>query len=154
MNDIDRLLAIEAIRKLKAAYFRCMDTKNWKELGDLFTADATFDVRRALEMPWAEEVFAAEPIVVGRDEIVKYISSGLGPLISVHHGHMPEIDILSPTAASAIWPMTDLLYAYPGGPFHTFRGYGHYHETYSHGGDRWRIATLKLRRLYVESTKR
>jgi hypothetical protein len=29
MNDTDRLLAVEEIRKLKARYFRLMDMKQW-----------------------------------------------------------------------------------------------------------------------------
>ncbi len=30
MNDVERLLAIEDIRQLKARYYRCMDTKDWR----------------------------------------------------------------------------------------------------------------------------
>jgi hypothetical protein len=153
MTEIEKLVAMEAIRALKAAYFRCMDTKRWDELADLFTTDATFDARRALEMPAPEEFFESEPIITGRAAIVEFISRGLTPIISVHHGHMPEIEIESPVRARGVWPMTDLLVAPPGGPFRVFRGYGHYHETYRHDGDRWRIATLRLRRLYVESTR-
>jgi hypothetical protein len=151
MTETEKLVAIEAIRTLKATYFRCMDTKKWDELAEVFAIDATFDARRPLEMPGPEALFEREPIIIGRAAIVAFISTGLGPLISVHHGHMPEIAIDSPSAARAIWPMTDLLIAPPGAPFRTFRGYGHYHETYRLDGDRWRIATLKLRRLYVES---
>ena len=29
MNPIDRLIAIEEIKQLKARYFRCVDTKDW-----------------------------------------------------------------------------------------------------------------------------
>ncbi len=150
MTDVETLLAIEEIRKLKAAYFRCMDTKAWDELAGLFTADATFDVRGALEMPKSEREYALEPIVKGREAIVDYVRTGLTPLVSVHHGHMPEITISSPTRASAIWPMDDLLVPPSGGPFRIFRGYGHYRETYAREGTTWRIATLQLRRLYVE----
>jgi hypothetical protein len=151
VTDAERLLAIEEIRKLKAAYFRCMDTKAWDEFAGLFTEDASFDVRGALEMRKPEEAYTAEPIVQGRDAIVAYVRTGLSPLISVHHGHMPEISILTPTSASGTWAMDDLLVAPPGGPFRVFRGYGHYRETYLRQAGHWRIATLQLRRLYVES---
>jgi hypothetical protein len=150
MNDTTILLAMEAIRNLKAAYFRCMDTKNWTEFGTLFTADATFDVRGALEMPRTEEDYASQPIIEGVSAITSMVRSGLTPLISVHHGHCPEITILSDASANAVWPMTDLLVFPDGGPLKMFRGYGYYHETYSRREDRWQIATLKLRRLYVE----
>ena len=35
---------IEAIRQLKARYFRFVDTKQWDRWGDLFTEDAVFHV--------------------------------------------------------------------------------------------------------------
>ena len=35
-RDIQMLMDIEAIRKLKHTYFRCIDTANWGEIADLF----------------------------------------------------------------------------------------------------------------------
>jgi hypothetical protein len=149
MTDVERLLALEDIRKLKAAYFRCMDTKRRDELADLFTEDAVFDTRGALEMPKPEAEYEAEPVLTGRALIANYITNGLAPMASVHHGHMPEIEILSANEANGVWAMDDLLVPADGVPFRTFRGYGYYRETYRRT-DRWRIATLKLRRFYVE----
>ena len=40
---IARLEAIEEIRRLKARYFRCVDTRNWVEFADLFTLDCAFE---------------------------------------------------------------------------------------------------------------
>lgn len=150
MQDVETLLAIEAIKRLKAAYFRCMDEREWDELATLFTDDAIFDVRGALEMPRPDEEYDEAPIT-GAGAIVDYVRSGLTPLISVHYGHMAEIDILDPAAARGIWPMHDMLIAPPGAPFRVFRGWGHYRETYRKTGGRWQIATLRLRRLYVET---
>jgi hypothetical protein len=149
MTEIEKLLALEDIRKLKGAYFRCMDTKQRDELADLFTEDAVFDTRGALEMPKPEAEYDAEPVLTGRDKIADYITNGLAPMASVHHGHMPEIEVLSETEASGVWAMDDLLAPADGVPFRMFRGYGYYAETYTRT-DRWRIATLKLRRFYVE----
>ena len=36
----EQLTDIEAIKQLKARYFRLMDTKRWEEWGDVFTKDA------------------------------------------------------------------------------------------------------------------
>jgi hypothetical protein len=151
MDDVAKLLALEAIRNLKAAYFRCMDTKNWTELGRLFTDDALFDVRGALEVAKPDEEYAGEPPIRGAQSIVDYIRAGLTPLVSVHHGHAPEIEITGADSARATWPMSDLLIAPAGAPFRRFRGYGHYFETYARQGGAWRIATLRLRRLYIET---
>lgn len=148
---MDTWFAREQIRQLKAAYFRCMDTKNWDEFPNLFTVDAVFDARGAFKMPKAEEEYEKEPVVSGRSAILEYVRSGISPLTSVHHGHMPEIEILSAVTAKATWAMNDILIPPTGGPFKKLEGYGHYFETYAFDG-RWRIATLKLRRLLVEIT--
>jgi hypothetical protein len=36
-------------------------------------------------------------------------------------------------------------------PFRRFRGFGHYHETYRKVSGEWRIATLRLTRLLVQT---
>jgi hypothetical protein len=151
MTDIEKLVAVEQIAKLKAAYFRCMDTKAWDELPDLFTEDATFDVRGALEMPKPETAYAAEPVIRGRAAIVKHLSTALDSMVTVHHGNTPEIEILSPTQAKGVWAMSDILIPPDGKPFRIFRGHGQYRETYFRADGRWRIASLVLRRFYVET---
>ena len=40
----DDLSELEAIKQLKALYFRLMDTKRWDEWGDVFSEDAEIDV--------------------------------------------------------------------------------------------------------------
>jgi SnoaL-like domain len=44
MNDLQRLLAIEAIKNLKARYFRSVDTKDWDGFKAVFAPDALFDI--------------------------------------------------------------------------------------------------------------
>jgi hypothetical protein len=44
-NDIQRLMDIEAIKQLKHAYFRCVDTANLEELATLFHNDVTVHFR-------------------------------------------------------------------------------------------------------------
>jgi hypothetical protein len=150
VTDIEKLLAIEDLRRLKATYFRTIDTKNWTELATVFTADATFDIRGALEMPKPEEEYAKEPVITGRDNIVAFIETGVTPLASVHHGHMPEIEVFSSISARAVWAMEDILVPRSGTPFKVFRGYGYYTDDCVKDGGVWRIAALKLRRFYVE----
>ena len=43
MDAIETLLAIEAIKQLKARYFYTLDTKQWHDYGALFAADAVID---------------------------------------------------------------------------------------------------------------
>ena len=147
LATLETLLAIEEIKRLKARYFRFMDTKDWAGFAEIFTPDAVFDVRGALE---ENSPGGLEPIC-GRSAIIDFVSAGIGPLTSAHYGHMPEIDILSEDSAVGIWALADVLRAPPGGPFAKFYGYGHYHETYSRADGEWRIASLKITRLMVET---
>ena len=148
MDAIETLLAIEEIRRLKARYFRLMDTKDWARFGALFAPDAIFDVQGALEEN--PDLSSLGDPIVGRDAIVEYVRNGITPITSAHYGHMPEIEILSPDEATGIWALEDVLRPPVGGPFTLFRGYGHYHERYRRIDGAWCIAALKITRLMVE----
>lgn len=132
---------IEAIKQLKARYFRYLDTKQWDRWADVFTEDAVLD----------HPANRPEPIR-GRTAIVATVSTGLAELVTVHHGHMPEIEVTGPREAKGIWAMYDLLIGpTPDGNGQArYEGYGHYVERYNKGDDgRWRIAHLHLRRLHL-----
>ena len=45
MDEIERMTAIEDIRRLKARYFRCLDTKDWDGFRDVFASDGEMDMR-------------------------------------------------------------------------------------------------------------
>ena len=74
---------------------------------------------------------------------------GVEPLVTVHHGHMPEIELTSPTTARGIWAMEDILHT-PEDSVNVVHGFGHYHETYERIDGEWRINTLRLTRLRVD----
>jgi len=133
---------IEAIKQLKARYFRYLDTKQWERWGDLFTEDAVLDHPANRPTP-----------LRGREEIVATVSAGLAGRVTMHHGHMPEIELLADGQAKGIWAMYDrLLGPTPDGNGQArYEGYGHYLERYVKGEDgQWRIAHLHLRRLHLE----
>jgi hypothetical protein len=67
---------------------------------------------------------------------------------SVHHGHMPEIVLTSPTTASGVWALEDQLWWPEGGPLTHMHGFGHYHETYEKTADGRRIKTMTITRLH------
>lgn len=142
------LLAIEEIKRLKARYFRFMDTGDWDGFASLFAEDALFDVRGALEEK--PDLSALGEPIRGRAAITDYVRGGISVLTSAHYGHMPEIEILSEDSATGIWALDDILRPPAGGPFTLFRGHGHYHERYSRIDGRWLIAELRITRLMVE----
>ncbi len=146
MTELETLLAIESIKQLKARYFRCVDTKDWDNYRKVFADDVRFDISE--DMPEGG-------IVEGAENAVRIARDGLsGKVVSVHHGHTPEIAITSETTATGIWAMEDMLRWEPGpsAPIQSLHGYGHYIETYSKIGAEWRIQTMKLTRLRVDVT--
>jgi uncharacterized protein (TIGR02246 family) len=128
---------LEAIRQLKARYFRMLDTKDWEGFLALFTPAVIIDMTD-------EGGTRTE----GAAEFVSTVRSSLEGAITVHHGHTPELAITSPTRATGIWAMEDHLWWPEGHPIRHLHGYGHYHETYSKADDGWRIASLALTRLH------
>ena len=130
------LLQIEEIKKLKARYFRFVDTKRWDELADVFTPDAVLTIGPNPEDVWK-----------GRQKIIDRIRGELDDTMSIHHGHMPEIELTSDTTATGTWAMSDYLQ----GPRFTLHGYGHYQEEYVKQDGAWRISNSLLTRLHVET---
>ena len=149
------LVHAEAIRTLKARYFRNMDQRDWVAMDDVFAEDAVMDMRSEM-VALADAGMAVDPqggLIEGREAILKAMSGALVGTITVHHGHMGEIDILSETDAEGIWPMRDIILMPEGSPVRQLRGYGHYHERYRRvAAGEWRIAHLRLNRLLVEWT--
>ena len=137
--DPRHLADVEAIKQLKARYFRTMDTKQWDEMRRVFTDDVVVDTTDS-----------GGGVVSGADEFMAFLRETLGDVITVHHGHMPEIELTSPTTATGIWALQDLL-QWPNGM--QLVGYGHYHETYERSDGEWRIASTKLTRLRMDFTE-
>jgi uncharacterized protein (TIGR02246 family) len=147
MDPAEEIMAIEAIKRLKASYFRCMDTKDWEGFAQVFTPDAVMDMSSEMRDGTTE----GSGITRGNTQIAAFVRSAVDTVQTVHHGHMPEIELTSPTTAKGIWAMEDKLRWPPGGPIRTLHGYGHYHETYEKLEDQWRIKTITLTRLRVDA---
>ena len=158
MVDLETLASIEEIKQLKAQYFRFADAGDLASYERLFTADAKIDVRGALGPGDGAETQATSSfddgaLIVGGAAFVEFISRVSVPgTVSVHHGHMPEIEILSPTQARGVWAMEDRVWFPAGTPHRLMHGFGHYHETYERRDGRWLISSMRLVRLKVEMT--
>jgi hypothetical protein len=138
--ELHQLLDIEAIKQLKARYFRLMDLKQWDEWGMVFTADCVMEVPEA------------DLVNTGRAEIVSNVSGALVGARTCHHGHMPEIEIAGDGTARGIWAMFDYVeWAEQDGTRVGLQGYGHYREEYEREDGEWRIARTRLERLRVDS---
>ncbi|MGW1029113.1 nuclear transport factor 2 family protein [Streptomyces sp. NPDC002577] len=131
---------IEAIKQLKARYFRTLDTKDWDGMRQVFTDDLVMDTTESGGI-----------VTTGGDTFIAYVSDLLGDVSTVHQGHTPEISLTSPSKATGIWALEDRLW-YPDG--REVRGFGHYHETYEKAEGVWRIKTSKLTRLRMDTSKK
>jgi hypothetical protein len=129
---------IEAIKQLKARYFRTMDTKDWDGMRAVFTDGVVIDTTAA-----------GGPAITGAGEFVAFLRETLADAVTVHHGHMPEIELTSATTATGVWALQDFI-QWPNGV--RLHGAGHYHETYEKAGDGWRIASSRLTRLHADIT--
>jgi uncharacterized protein (TIGR02246 family) len=147
MSTLEHLVAIEEIKQLKARYFRCMDTKDWEGFAGVFAPDAVMDMSGEMR----DSATGGEGVTRGASEIAAFVERMVGGVETVHHGHMPEIEVTSPSVARGIWAMEDMLRWPVGAPIRTLHGYGHYHETYEKVEGRWRIKTITLTRLRLDT---
>lgn len=144
----DELTAIEGIKQLKGRYCRLLDTKDWDGYGNVYARDATLIADTGVSTMGGDP--KSIPEIRGRAEIQSGISNMLGNVITVHQCHTPEIALTSPTTATGIWAMEDIV-EFPVG---ALLGRGHYHETYVVEGGKWRIASLHLVRTRIETIPR
>ena len=155
MDDLKRLLAMEEIKQLKARYYRCMDTRDWDGLAKVFAPNAVFDlrevdsVRHPLTGVWDPPYAGEDRVYRGHAAVVGMIRDAVSRLITVHHGHMGEIEITSDNTARGIWAMEDIIRNAPGEPHVWMQGFGHYHETYVRLDSGWAIETTRITRLYM-----
>jgi hypothetical protein len=147
MSPLERLEAIESIRALKARYFRTLDTQDWTAHEQVFVPELVADMRDAAP------VHDPGAITHGAARYVAALAPILQGVVTVHHGHTPEIELLGDNTARACWAMEDKLWVGEGSvlPFRFLHGYGHYHETYSRDAGGWRIATIRLTRLRIDT---
>ncbi len=142
MDRIERLEAIEEIRSLKARYFRLMDMKLWDELRDVFCAD--------LKVVTPEGKIYVE----GGDAYAAALRNSLEHAVSCHQGLTGEVEVIDADNASAVWAMQDVIEwedRHPVMGWKSIVGRGHYHETYRRDDGAWRIATLTLTRLRLDT---
>src|ERR1700740_643144 len=117
MSDLDRLLAIEEIKHLKARRDRAVDTKDFE----------TYEALHAPDHVSHNDGFERWN---NRDEMIANVRRLMADNISVHHSHTPQITFESPTKARGIWGMEDNIFWRQGDEEHWLQGFGFYHETY------------------------
>ena len=131
---------IEAIKKLKAKYFRCVDKKLWEEMETVLTEDAVADYGMGIEL------------LQGRKAIMEFLKKNLAPdsMISVHQGHNPEIEITSDTTARGVWVLNDRLIIQT---IATLNGWRYYEDEYVKLNGEWKKKSTKITNILEEWTQ-
>ncbi len=137
MTEQAELIAFYELSQVKAKYCRTLDTRDWKALAALMTADIEFGLSDGVSEP---------QMTVGRDETVALLKSLVAGARTAHQVHTPEID-LNGDEARVIWPVQDRV-VFDNGTSVT--GYGHYTERWLRQGGVWKLASLKLSHLITD----
>jgi uncharacterized protein (TIGR02246 family) len=145
MGDLERLVAIEAIKQVKARYYRFLDTHDWDAFEGVFTEDAVLNVQVETRILQSEE-----GIYRGRATIRAFAEKAIAGAITIDHALLPEIEILSEDTATAIWAQEDRVFWPDGGPNKQLHGHGYDYETYRRVDGKWLIASTKLVRLRTD----
>ena len=98
---LERIEDIEAIKQLKYRYWSHLDLKQWDELAQCFAPDATVCYSSG------QYEFA------GVEAIMGFLSQALGRergSVTIHHGHHPEIELLSATTARGTWALYNYMF--------------------------------------------
>jgi hypothetical protein len=138
----DELTELEAIKRLKYAYVRCLDQKLWDEMATCFTEDAV--------AAYSGGKYRYE----GREAILEFLSTSMGAetFLSAHRIHQPEIDLTSPTTATGTWAMDDVVVMTDWNL--TIRGAAFYEDRYEKVDGEWKIAATGYKRSYEEMQSR
>ena len=132
-----RLEDIELIKRLKHAYFRCIDTLAIDELRELLAADVRVDYQGG-SYHWQVE---------GREELIQSIVAAHNPdVVATTFGHHPEIDVLSEREATGIWYLQDMYLNLKAKTLLT--GAAIYRDRYVREDGAWRIKETGYTRIY------
>ena len=139
MADLQEL---EAIKRLKYKYLRCLDQKRWSELAECFTEDAT--------SAYSGGKFSFE----GRDAVMEFLESAMGAdsFLSSHTVHHPEIEFTTETTATGVWALHDTVIETKANII--IRGAAFYEDEYVKVDGAWKIKSTGYERIYEETLSR
>ena len=135
---MDTAAELEAIRRLKYAYFRTLDLKQFEDLGALLAEDATASYEDG------------KTVLESRAAIVSWLGAVLGDpgIVTEHHGHHPEITFTSDTTAEGTWYLQDRVIVTAADI--EIDGTAFYADRYRLTAEGWRIAHTGYTRVFEE----
>ena len=137
-NTVEDLLDLEAIKRVKYKYLRCLDQKLWADMAEVFTEDAVAS--------YSGGKYSYE----GRDAILDFLVKNMGAetMHSSHRCHHPEIDLKGPDTAIGVWALEDVVVMTDWEL--TVRGAAFYTDEYRKVDGEWKISRTGYKRTYEE----
>lgn len=137
---LKRLEDLEAIRRLKYRYMRCVDTRDWGGLARCFTRDATTN-------------YGGKYRFSGVDAIMDFLKKNDVPgVITMHQVHHPEIELTGEETARATWALQDYVINLPRD--WSLHGTALYDDEYLKVDGEWKIKHTGYRRIFSERWSR
>jgi bile-acid 7alpha-dehydratase len=136
-HDVQVLKDIEAVKRVKYAYFRCIDTANMAELKEL--------LHPKIHAKLVGGTYSIE--FNTREEYLEMVANSFhAEFVGMHHGHHPEIDILSDTEAKGTFYLQDI--AIDMRRHDTTNGSSIYHDKFLKTDGKWQIVDTFYYRVY------
>jgi ketosteroid isomerase-like protein len=140
MSDIERLIELEKIYRMKGRRDHAVDQKDWDTYAELHSDD------------YVAMSIGPDPIVGGKAAAAQ-LAVQMAGVTTVHHCHTPVITFQDPNNATGIWAMEDNLFWHRDGEKQWLRGFGFYHETYRKDPDgQWRFTYRRLERTHADTS--
>ena len=152
MDDLQRLVAIEEIRRVKTRYWNGFDFKDPVLLRSAFDDAVECDYRLSPAEPRESPGYFTDP-----DKFVRDMLAILAGYASSHQGHSIELDFVSETEAQGVWAFSDHFWFKGDGDAkmlpqlgRRYQSWGHYHDRYRKTAKGWRIYYSSFKTLHVE----
>ena len=111
MTDIERLIELEKIYRLKARRDHAVDQKDWATYAELHSDD------------YVAMSITANPIVGGK-AAAEQLAVQMANVTTVHHCHTPVVTFQDRNNATGVWAMEDNLFWSRNGEKQWLRGFG------------------------------
>jgi len=141
MTPLDRLVAIEEIKGLRARWSKLVDQLRWQDLSSILAPDAVLDLSGISTVVGIE---TPAPPVHGAQAICDFLAAGQGPdSRQIHIVTMPEIHFDSETEAHGSWRQESFIYGLAG-KGKVGIGYGTIEDTYRKIDGRWLFQYMRV----------
>ncbi len=155
VSDLERLIITDECRRVMADYVYHADHGEWNALANLFTPDASFTAYGPKGELYLD--------LTGPAEIEDTITRSVGNSQAIHHLFSFTVDVHTPTSASLVVNMEDLITPPEGAEpdsavqlgdvrFRSVHGYGHYRCRFEKVDGAWKIRRLVQTRLRMDFT--